>query len=138
MKTPDQLITEAKSQITEISVQELHEKYLQHPDIILIDVREPEEHQACAIDRAVNFPRGMLEMKIAQHPVVNHYCDVERALTNLAERDIYLTLWYWCTLCTCQLKPCKEWVFEKVFSCTRRHASLDGSWFTHSLNYKMN
>ena len=90
MKTPDQLITEAKSEITEISVQELHEKYLQHPDIILIDVREPEEHQACAIDRAVNFPRGMLEMKIAQHPVVNHYCDVERALTNLAERDIYL------------------------------------------------
>ena len=90
MKTPDQLITEAKSEITEISVQELHEKYLQHPDIILIDVREPEEHQACAIDRAVNFPRGMLEMKIAQHPVVNHYCDVERALTNLAEREIYL------------------------------------------------
>ena len=90
MKTPDQLITEAKSEITEISVQELHEKYLQHPDIILIDVREPEEHQACAIDRAVKFPRGMLEMKIAQHPVVNHYCDVERALTNLAERDIYL------------------------------------------------
>ncbi|MGN5534117.1 rhodanese-like domain-containing protein [Acinetobacter sp. Lyrl_1] len=90
MKTPDQLITEAKSEITEISVQELHEKYLQHPDIILIDVREPEEHQACAIDRAVNFPRGMLEVKIAQHPVVNHYCDVERALTNLAERDIYL------------------------------------------------
>ncbi|WP_180005691.1 rhodanese-like domain-containing protein [Acinetobacter sp. YH12237] len=90
MKTPDQLITEAKSEITEISVQELHEKYLQHPDIILIDVREPEEHQACAIDRAVNFPRGMLEMKIAQHPVVNHYCDVERALTNLTERDIYL------------------------------------------------
>lgn len=90
MKTPDQLITEAKSEITEISVQELHEKYLQHPDIILIDVREPEEHQACAIDRAVNFPRGMLEMKIAQHPVINHYCDVERALTNLAERDIYL------------------------------------------------
>ena len=90
MKTPDQLITEAKSEITEISVQELHEKYLQYPDIILIDVREPEEHQACAIDRAVNFPRGMLEMKIAQHPVVNHYCDVERALTNLAERDIYL------------------------------------------------
>ena len=90
MKTPDQLITEAKSEITEISVQELHEKYLQHPDIILIDVREPEEHQACAIDRAVNFPRGMLEMKIAQHPVVNHYCDVESALTNLAERDIYL------------------------------------------------
>ena len=90
MKTPDQLITEAKSEITEITVQELHEKYLQHPDIILIDVREPEEHQACAIDRAVNFPRGMLEMKIAQHPVVNHYCDVERALTNLAERDIYL------------------------------------------------
>ena len=90
MKTPDQLITEAKSEITEISVQELHEKYLQHPDIILIDVREPEEHQACAIDRAVNFPRGMLEMKIAQHPVVNHYCDVERALTYLAERDIYL------------------------------------------------
>ena len=73
MKTPDQLISEAKSEITEISVLELHENYLKHPDIILIDVREPEEHQACAIDRAVNFPRGMLEMKIAQHPDVNHY-----------------------------------------------------------------
>ena len=90
MKTPDQLISEAKSEITEISVLELHEKYLKHPDIILIDVREPEEHQACAIDRAVNFPRGMLEMKIAQHPVVNHYCEVERALADLSEKDIYL------------------------------------------------
>ena len=90
MKTPDQLITEAKSQITEMSVQDVYEVYSKHPDIILIDVREREEHQACAIDRAVNFPRGMLEMKIAQHPVVNHYCEVERALADLAEKDIYL------------------------------------------------
>lgn len=90
MKTPDQLISEAKSQISEVSVEKLYEEYLKHADLILIDVREPEEHQATSIDRAVNFPRGMLEMKIAQHPVVNHHCEVELALKELSEKNIYL------------------------------------------------
>lgn len=90
MKTPDQVIAEAKSQISEVAVEKLYEAYLKHPDLILIDVREPEEHQAVFIDRAVNFPRGMLEMKIAQHPVVNHHCEVERALKELSEKNIYL------------------------------------------------
>lgn len=90
MKTPDQLISEAKNQISEISVEKLYEEYLKHPDLILIDVREPEEYEAASIDHAVNFPRGMLEMKIAQHPVVNHHCDLELALKELSEKNIYL------------------------------------------------
>lgn len=90
MKTPNQLIAETKNKVIEIKVEKLYEKYLEYPDLISIDVREPEEYKTVAIDRAVNFPRGMLEMKIAQHPLVNHHCEIEHSLQELSEKDIYL------------------------------------------------
>ncbi len=57
---------------------------------ILIDVREPDEFQAAAIDRAVNYPRGVLEMRIHQHPVASHHCDTLQALEHLKDQPIYL------------------------------------------------
>ena len=50
MKTPNQLITEAKNKVIEIKVEKLYEKYLEYPDLISIDVREPEEYKTVAID----------------------------------------------------------------------------------------
>ena len=70
MKTAEQLIRNAKSRIQEVSVDDLLEAMKNHKTI-LIDVREPDEFQAAAIDRAVNYPRGVLEMRIHQHPLQN-------------------------------------------------------------------
>ena len=61
VKTSQELVSEAKQQILEISVQQLAEVLNDH-HTILIDVREPDEYQQGYIDRSVNFPRGMLEM----------------------------------------------------------------------------
>ena len=89
MKTADQLISMAKSQIQEVSVHDLFDAIKNHKTI-LIDVREPEEFQTASIDRAVNYPRGVLEMRIHQHPVASHHCDTLQALEHLKNQPIYL------------------------------------------------
>lgn len=89
MKTAEQLIQNAKSRIQEVSVDELFEAMKNHKTI-LIDVREPDEFQAAAIDRAVNYPRGVLEMRIHQHPLASHHCDALQALEHLEDQTIYL------------------------------------------------
>lgn len=90
MKTSDQLILDAKQHIQEISVKDFHKIWTTNHDLILIDVREPEEYQEASIDRSVNFPRGLLEMKIAQHPLVNHHCNEEISLKELSQKDIFI------------------------------------------------
>ena len=89
MKTAEQLILTAKSRIQEVSVHDLFDAMKNHKTI-LIDVREPEEFQASAIDRAVNYPRGVLEMRIHQHPLASHHCDTVQALEYLKDQPIYL------------------------------------------------
>lgn len=89
LKTSQQLVAEARSQIREISVQQLSAQLADHHSI-LIDVREPDEFQQGRVDRAVNYPRGVLEMKIHQHPAVAAHCDAQQALTELASRPVYL------------------------------------------------
>ena len=89
MKTAEQLILTAKSRIQEVSVHDLFDAMKNHKTI-LIDVREPEEFQESAIDRAVNYPRGVLEMRIHQHPLASHHCDTVQALEYLKDQPIYL------------------------------------------------
>src|SRR5690606_23050464 len=89
MKTAEQLIRNANSRIQQVSVHELLEA-MQHHKTILIDGREPDELQAAAIDRAVNYPRGILEMRIHQHPLASHHCDTQQALEHLKDQPIYL------------------------------------------------
>lgn len=89
MKTAEQLILTAKSRIQEVSVHDLFDAMKNHKTI-LIDVREPEEFQASAIDHAVNYPRGVLEMRIHQHPLASHHCDTVQALEYLKDQPIYL------------------------------------------------
>lgn len=89
MKTAEQLIQQAKSQISEVSVDSLFAA-IKERQTILIDIREPEEFQAGAIAQAVNFPRGVLEMRIWQHPVAAAYPEPLQALTFLKDQPIYL------------------------------------------------
>jgi len=89
LKSAQQLVAEARSQIREISVQQLSAQLADHQSI-LIDVREPDEFQQGRVDRAVNYPRGVLEMKIHQHPAVAAHCESQQALAELAARPVYL------------------------------------------------
>ena len=89
LKSAQQLVAEARSQIREISVQQLSAQ-LADQQSILIDVREPDEFQQGRVDRAVNYPRGVLEMKIHQHPAVAAHCEPQQALAELAARPVYL------------------------------------------------
>ncbi|WMN60707.1 rhodanese-like domain-containing protein [Pseudoalteromonas xiamenensis] len=88
IKSSQQLVEQAKGAIREVTVTDLFEA-LQHADSILIDVREPEEFNAGHLANSVNFPRGVLEMKIHLHPLVCDLCDKD-ALECLAHRPIYL------------------------------------------------
>ncbi len=89
MKSSQQLVNEAKARITEVSVQQLAAA-LQDHHTILIDVREPDEYAQGYIDRSVNYPRGVLEMRIHQHPSVSANCDTMVALEQLAAKPVYL------------------------------------------------
>jgi len=71
MKTAEQLILNAKSRIQEVSVAELFEAMKNHKTI-LIDIR------------------GVLEMRIHQHPLASHHCDTQQALEYLKDQPIYL------------------------------------------------
>lgn len=85
IKTGAQLVQEIKPNITEVSVAALADNLAK--DIVLIDVREPEEFQLARIAGAVNLPRGVLEMKIQMHP---QFKDAESPLEELNKHEIYL------------------------------------------------
>ncbi len=89
MKTSQQLVQAARASVQEITVQQL-EPLLANPQAVLIDVREPDEFAAGHIDRFVNFPRGVLEMKIHLHPQVAGVTDPVAALEALNASPIYL------------------------------------------------
>jgi rhodanese-related sulfurtransferase len=61
-----QLVDEAKSQISEIGPAQLKQMQKANEDFTLIDVREREEQEKGTIAGAVNMPRGILEVNIDQ------------------------------------------------------------------------
>ncbi|MEZ4622359.1 MAG: rhodanese-like domain-containing protein [Caldilineaceae bacterium] len=63
----DQLLQLAKSQITEISAQELKQRLNAGEDLTVVDIREREEFVQGYIPDAVFIPRGHLELQIEQH-----------------------------------------------------------------------
>ncbi|SNT69870.1 rhodanese-like domain-containing protein [Psychrobacter sp. LV10R520-6] len=69
MKTAHDLVNAAKAQITEVPLTQA-EAACSKADVI-IDVREPNEYAAGHIEGAVSLPRGLLEFKIADLPVVS-------------------------------------------------------------------
>lgn len=64
--TMEQLVAGARARIREVSVSELEAGL--GPDMVLIDVREPDEHAAGHIPGSVNIPRGVLEAEVAPVP----------------------------------------------------------------------
>lgn len=69
MKTPHDLVSAAKAQITEVSLAQAEAACSKAA--VIIDVREPAEYAAGHIQGAVSLPRGVLEFKIADLPTVD-------------------------------------------------------------------
>ena len=91
MKTSQQLIAEAKAAIKEVSIDDLASALKQDADTVLIDVREPAEYSQQHIIGSVNYPRGVLEMNIHNHPkVAASGCEPQMALQQLAASTIYV------------------------------------------------
>lgn len=91
MKTSQQLVAEAKATIKEVDLEQLSNYLKTHPEPRLIDVREPAEFAQGHIAGAVNYPRGVLEMQLANHPAVAASgCAAEIALAQLAAEPLYL------------------------------------------------
>ncbi|MCD6180550.1 MAG: rhodanese-like domain-containing protein [Bacteroidales bacterium] len=60
----DELLAQVAPNVTEISVQELHQLFDDGEIIVLIDVREPNEFNPGYIPGAVNIPRGLIEFNV--------------------------------------------------------------------------
>lgn len=67
--TPQQLVAEAKTQVTEVDIATA----VRHigAGSTIIDVREPAEFEAAHLTGAVNIPRGVIEFKTADHPALS-------------------------------------------------------------------
>lgn len=85
IKSPAAVIAEARSQVKELTVQELSGMLAQ--DLTLIDVREPAEFSQGHIAGAVNIPRGVLEMKLHLHP---KFAQHETPLDAMAQQPLYI------------------------------------------------
>ncbi|KKO44007.1 sulfurtransferase [Arsukibacterium ikkense] len=91
MKTAQQLVAEAKATIQEVNLEQLSHYLQLHAEPRLIDVREPAEFAQGHIAGAVNYPRGVLEMQLANHPAVAASgCAADVALAQLAAEPLYL------------------------------------------------
>jgi rhodanese-related sulfurtransferase len=91
MKTAQQLVAQAKAVIKEVSINELNAALTADAETVLVDVREPAEFAQQHITGAVNYPRGVLEMNIHNHPkVAASGCAPEMALAQLAQSPLYL------------------------------------------------
>lgn len=66
--TLHELVTEAKSQISEIDVATAAQVIAQ--GVTLIDIREPSEFDVAHLSGALNIPRGVLEFKTVDHPAL--------------------------------------------------------------------
>ncbi len=75
MMTPQQLVAEAKGQITEIDCASAVQLLSQ--GALCLDVRESGEHEAESLHGAISIPRGVLEFRIGEHPA---FSDKGRAL----------------------------------------------------------
>ncbi len=69
-------VAEARSRIVEINCDKLNELMAEKGDLLVLDVREPQEYAAGHIQGAVNVPRGVLEGAAdatykAPHPVLS-------------------------------------------------------------------
>jgi len=81
------LVEQLRTQVTERSVLQLHEKLKEDPLAIVIDIRETGETSLGSIPQATLIPRGVLEMKIDSVESIKQRF---ATLDELAEQPIYL------------------------------------------------
>ncbi|MFQ5587860.1 MAG: rhodanese-like domain-containing protein [Nitrospiria bacterium] len=67
MKSWQDMMAEAKKEITLVDAAEVQKKLRQEEDFILIDCREAEETRNGTIPKSVLIPRGVLEMTVERH-----------------------------------------------------------------------
>jgi 3-mercaptopyruvate sulfurtransferase SseA len=65
-KTFQQIVGEAKSQITEVTVEQVKRDMDAGKEFVLLDVRCPDEYDAGHLPKAINIPRGKLEFMIGR------------------------------------------------------------------------
>jgi rhodanese-related sulfurtransferase len=68
------LVAKAKQQITEVSIDEGNAML---GNVVILDVREPGEFAMGHIPGAINLPRGLVEFKINDHPILKDQQDDE-------------------------------------------------------------
>ena len=64
MKSGADLIAEAKQRISEVSPQQVRERIQKGEQLVLLDVREPNEWNLGRVPGAVHIPRGIMETSI--------------------------------------------------------------------------
>ncbi|TLU67730.1 rhodanese-like domain-containing protein [Thalassotalea litorea] len=65
LKSIPELVKEASANVRKISAAQAQQE-MANKDALLIDVREPIEHQKHAVPGSVNIPRGVLEMQLVE------------------------------------------------------------------------
>ncbi len=100
-KTWQDFVTDAKSRIREVKQDELRQWIDQGKDMILIDVREANDHAHSRIENSTNIPRGVLELEIGdtapdKNRTVVAYCGgggrsamAADVLQQMGYRDVY-------------------------------------------------
>ncbi|MEH6470473.1 MAG: rhodanese-like domain-containing protein [Halopseudomonas sp.] len=80
-----ELAAQAASSIRTLCADSAHKECGQHPDALIIDVREPLECQQNPIQGSINIPRGILEAALPlqvqdpHHPIYLHCASGMRA-----------------------------------------------------------
>ncbi len=67
IKTAGELISEAQKNINCLDVMSAKAIYDDSNNSVILDVRESNSFENSHLDRAINIPRGLLEMQIAKH-----------------------------------------------------------------------
>ncbi len=75
-KSSDDLVSEARAQITEVSTATASEAY--DAGAVVLDVREPYEYEKGHVPGAVNVPRGVMEFRVDELDVFEGLTDEAR------------------------------------------------------------
>lgn len=63
-KTWQDFVKDAKSRIKEVTQDEFRQWLADGKDLVILDVREPNDHSHSRIEGATNIPRGVVELEI--------------------------------------------------------------------------
>lgn len=100
-KTWQDFVTDAKSRIREVSQDELRRWIDERKDMVILDVREPNDHAHSRIENSTNIPRGVLELEVEdtipdRNRTVVTYCGgggrsalAADVLQQMGYRDVY-------------------------------------------------